>query len=199
MQPHRHACLLSVSEEQQAEVAAEFVLGGHEVVCFGLEPEWLLRRLREDGRPPVEVYVGKPSCDAIATLQSGDRLLCLFDNGKLSNASRSDVLAGHDEVITAPSLFDDGVLRITRLGDGLRLAGELDISNRHAMADVLRASPAVIDMASLRFVDAGGVAALYAAAHGRLRLLRPQPVPKRVIELFDPRAERLVCVGADHG
>lgn len=166
---------------------------------FGPEPEWLLRRLREDGRPPVEVYVGKPSCDAIATLQSGDRLLCLFDNTKLSNARRSEVLAGHDEVVTAPSFYDDGILRITRLGDGLRLAGELDISNRHAVSDVLRVGAAVIDVSSLRFVDAGGVAALYAAAQGRLRLLRPQPVPRRVVELFDPRAERLVCVGVDRG
>lgn len=199
VQPHRHACLLAVSEEQRAEVAARFIRGGEDVVCFGREPDWLLRRLHEDGFPPVEVFIGAPSCEAVATLQSGDRLLCLFDNATLTGTRRTEVLAGHDEVLTAPALYDDGVLRITRLADGLRLAGELDISNRHAVIDVMRTGPAAIDMGSLRFVDAGGVVALYAAAHHRVRLLRTQPVPRRVVELFDPQAERLICEGADHG
>jgi hypothetical protein len=50
-------------------------------------------------------------------------------------------------------------------------------------------------MRSLRFVDAGGVEAIYSATNGRVRLRYPQPVPRRVIQLFDPQAERLVCEG----
>jgi hypothetical protein len=125
--------------------------------------------------------------------------LCLFDNRSLTGAGRAEILAGHDMAVVAPALFDDGVLRITRYGEGLRLAGELDISNRHGLVTAMAGGPPVIDVRSLRFVDAGGVEAMYSATSGRVRLRYPQPVPRRVIQLFDPRAERLVCEGIGSG
>jgi hypothetical protein len=197
--PPDHACLLAVSEEQRAEVAADFVAGERDVVCFGFDLDWLRRRLAEDHRPPVEQAEHASPCGAVVTLWSTAHRLCLFDNDTLTGTRRAEVLAGHDGVVAAPALFDDGTLRITRVRDGLRFAGELDVANRHAMRVVREAAPDAIDVGSLRFLDAGGAVALYAATHQRMRLLRPRLITKRVVELLDPRAERLVCVVTDHG
>jgi hypothetical protein len=196
----QHACLLSVSQEQRAEVAARFASTGEEVVFLGAGGEWFLRRLREDGRTPVPVRPGPPSCGALATLRSRTATLCLYDNTALTGRRRADVLGSHESVVVAPAVFDDGTLRITRIAKGLRLAGELDISNRHALAAAMgNGDVEVIDMRSLRFVDAGGIAAMYSGASGLVRLRYPQPVPKRVITLVDPLAERLVCEGVGSG
>jgi hypothetical protein len=194
-----HTCLLSVSPEQRAEVAARFSRTGEDVVYFGAEGNRFLRRLREDGHEPVAVRPGPTSCGALATLRSRTSALCVYDNGTLTGAHRGGILAGHDTAVSAPAVFDDGTLRITRVANGLRLAGELDISNRHGLSAAMATGVDVIDVRSLRFVDAGGIAAMYAAAHGRVRLLYPQPVPRRVITLVDPQARRLVCEGVGSG
>jgi hypothetical protein len=169
----QHACLLSVSEEQRAEVAVRFTHTDEPVVCVCPESDWFLRRLREDGRGPVNVRPGPPSCDALATIRAGANTLCLYDNTTLTGAARAEILAGHDTAIAAPALFDDGVLRITRHGDGLRLAGELDISNRQGLVAAMERGADVIDVRSLRFADAGGVTAMYSAARGQVRLRYP--------------------------
>jgi hypothetical protein len=195
----QHACLLSVSEEQRAEVAVRFTHTDDSVVCLCPDSDWFLRRLREDGRGLVHVRPGPTSCGALATVRAGTSTLCLYDNTTLTGAARAEILAGHDTAIAAPAVFDDGVLRITRHGDGLRLAGELDISNRHGLVAAMTHGVDVIDMRSLRFVDAGGVTAMYSAARGQVRLLYPQPMPRRVIQLLDPTAKRLVCEGVGSG
>ena len=194
-----HACLLSVSEEQCAEVAARFTRATERAVFLGPSPQWFLRRLMEDGRGPVLARPGPPSCGALATVCAGSARLCLYDNETLTGRQRRRVLDGHDMAVSAPAVFDDGVLRITRCGDGVRLAGELDVSNRHALVDVLSAGATAIDMRSLRFMDAGTVTAMYRAARGQVKLWYPQPVPRRVIQLFDPTAERLMCEGVGSG
>jgi hypothetical protein len=187
-----------MSEEQRAEVAAGFTRLSGRAVFYGDTPDWFLRRLREDGRSPVLARPGA-SCGALATLHAGGTRLCVFDNTTLSGPRRQRILAGHDTAVTAPSLFDDGVLRITRCADGLRLAGELDVSNRHALVAAMATEPRCIDMRSVRFVDAGTVTAMYAAASRPVRLWYPQPVPRRVVQLFDPNGERLTCEGVGCG
>lgn len=196
----QHACLLSVSEEQRAEVAARFSRTTDRAVFLGPSPDWFLRRLREDGRNPVLARPGPPSCGALATVCAGGARLCVYDNRSLTGASRRRILFGHDVAVSAPAVFDDGVLRITRSGEGIRLAGELDVSNRHALVAVMTEGVTTIDMRSLRFMDAGTVTAMYrAAARGQVKLWYPQPVPRRVIQLFDPKAERLMCEGVGSG
>jgi hypothetical protein len=180
-------------------VAARFTRTDDHVVCLCPEPGWLLRRLREDGRGSVDVRPGPPTCGGLATLLAGTRKLCLYDNTALTGSQRARILAEHHVAVIAPALFDDGVLRITRHGDGLRLAGELDISNRHGMVAAMAQGVTAIDVRSLRFVDAGGVEAMYSAARDRVLLRYPHPVPRRVVELLDPKAERLVCEGVGSG
>jgi hypothetical protein len=194
-----HACLLSVSEEQRAEVAARFTRSSDLAVFLGPSPDWFLRRLREDGRGPVLARPGPPSCDALATVCAGGARLCVYDNNLLTGDQRRRILADHDLAISAPAVFDDGVLRITRAAEGIRLAGELDVSNRHALVAVMTDGVTAIDMRSLRFMDAGTVTAMYRAARGQVKLWYPQPVPRRVIQLFDPKAERLMCEGVGSG
>lgn len=195
----QHACLLSVSEEQRAEVAARFTRTTERAVFFGPSPEWFLRRLQEDGRGPVLARPGPPSCGALATVAAGGARLCVYDNGLLTGEERRRILADHEMAVSAPGVFDDGVLRLTRSGEGIRLAGELDVSNRHALVAVIAAGVTVIDMRSLRFMDAGTVTAMYQAARGQVKLWYPQPVPRRVIQLYDPKAERLMCEGVGSG
>jgi anti-anti-sigma factor len=94
------------------------------------------------------------------------------------------------------ALHDDGLLRITAPAPGvLRLAGELDLSNRAAAAAALEAAVPdggrlELDLASLRFLDAGGAAALLgvaarSAAGGLLRVRRVRPPVLRILELVD--------------
>ncbi|MFL6118996.1 STAS domain-containing protein [Actinophytocola sp.] len=188
-----------MSQEQRAEVAVRFARTDEDVVFLGANGEWFLRRLREDGHVPVPVRPGPSSCGALATLRSRTSTLCMYDNGALTGRQRARVLGEHGSAVVAPAAFDDGTLRITEVSNGLRLAGELDISNRHGLVAAMAADVEVIDMRSLRFVDAGGIAAMYSAASGRVRLLYPQPVPRRVIALVDPQARRLVCEGVGSG
>jgi len=195
----QHACLLSVSEEQRAEVAARFTRTTDRAVFLGPSPEWFLRRLREDGRDPVLARPGPPSCGALATVCAGAAKLCVYDNGELTGRQRGKILAQHDIAVAAPAMFDDGALRVTRCGDGMRLAGEIDVSNRHALVSAMSQGVTAIDMRSLRFMDAGTVTAMYGAAQGQVKLWYPQPVPRRVIQLYDPKAERLICEGIGSG
>jgi hypothetical protein len=188
-----------VSQEQRAEVAARFSYAALDAVFLGPDPEWFLRRLREDGHSPVAARSGPRRCGALATLLARDDTLCLYDNKTLTGRRRAEILAEHDTAVVAPALFDDGVLRITHHGEGLRLAGELDISNRQGLVTAMAERPRIIDVRSLRFVDAGGVEAMYSATSNSVRLRYPQPVPRRVIQLFDPRAERLICEGIGSG
>jgi hypothetical protein len=189
-----------VSQEQRAEVTARFVRTNEDVVFLGADGEWFLRRLREDGHGPIAVRPGPMRCaGALATLRSRTATLCVYDNAGLTGVQRAQALGDHETTVIAPAVFDDGTLRITLVTSGLRLAGELDISNRHALVAAMADGVEVIDMRSLRFVDAGGIAAMYSAASGRVRLLYPQPVPRRVITLVDPQARRLVCEGVGSG
>jgi hypothetical protein len=193
----RHACLLSVSQEQRAEVAARFSYAASDVVFLGPDPEWFLRRLREDGRSPIPARPGQQCGDSLARLVTNNDILCLYDNTTLTGPERAKILKRHDAAVIAPAVFDDGTLRITHHCGGLRLAGELDISNRHALIKAMAGAPTTIDMRSLRFADAGGIEAMHAATTNKIHLRHPQPLPKKVIQLFDPKAERLICESQD--
>jgi hypothetical protein len=184
-----------VSQEQRAEVAARFSYAASDVVFLGPDPEWFLRRLREDGRSPIPARPGPQCIDSLATLVTHNDTLCLYDNTTLTGIERANILTRHDTAVVAPAVFDDGTLRITHHCGGLRLAGELDISNRQALITAMAGNITTIDMRSLRFVDAGSIEAMYAATSTRLHLRHPQPLAKKVIQLFDPKAERLTCEG----
>lgn len=101
------------------------------------------------------------------------RALCIYDRAHYTEPEQHRMRTVHEHEVTAPSVYDDGLLRITRPGlAAARLAGEADHSN-HGMLDRLleslldealraHAAPAAVtvDVSSLRFIDVAGAVAL---------------------------------------
>ncbi len=105
------------------------------------------------------------------------RVLCFYDRHRFTDGVIERMRALHRIEIEAPALYDDGLLRVTRLGPfRMRLAGEVDHSNRPVVArmvaatldDALRSdsAPAALelDLSSLRFLDVAGAVGLVHAA-----------------------------------
>ena len=105
------------------------------------------------------------------------RVLCVYDQARFPPWLIDRMRSLHGRVIPDGSVYDDGLLRITRGGRGVaRLAGEIDHSNRQQVRRVLEpmrtrtlrsaSGPVdfVLDLASLRFVDvATAVSVVHAA------------------------------------
>nr|WP_222131923.1 MEDS domain-containing protein [Pseudonocardia sp. C8] len=126
--------------------------------------------------------------------------LCTYDAEHFP-AEQIDIMrALHRDHIAPVRAYDDGLLRIVRLGDGVaRLAGEIDHSNRPKITTLLyqqldaalRSADAPtdigLDMASVRFVDVASAVALVQAAEGfpsshRLVLHRVRPRVQRILD-----------------
>jgi anti-anti-sigma factor len=126
--------------------------------------------------------------------------LCTYDHEHFPDEQIDIMRALHRDHLAVTGAYDDGLLRIVRLGVGhARLAGEIDHSNRpkitallHQSLDAVLRSPDAptdigLDMASVRFVDvASAVAFVHAAesfpATHRLVLHRVRPRVERVLE-----------------
>ena len=105
------------------------------------------------------------------------RVLCFYDRHRFTDGVIERMRALHRVEIEATALYDDGLLRVTRLAPfRMRLAGEVDHSNRPVIArmvattldDALRSdsAPAALelDLSSLRFLDVAGAVGLVHAA-----------------------------------
>lgn len=126
--------------------------------------------------------------------------LCTYDPGHFPDEQIDIMRALHRDHLAVTGAYDDGLLRIVRLGVGhARLAGEIDHSNRpkitnllHQQLDaVLRSADAPtdigLDMASVRFVDVASAVAFVHAAEGfpashRLVLHRVRPRVQRILD-----------------
>jgi anti-anti-sigma factor len=126
--------------------------------------------------------------------------LCTYDHEHFPDHQIDIMRALHRDHMAVTGAYDDGLLRIVRVGAGhARLAGEIDHSNRpkittllHQQLDaVLRSADAPadigLDMASVRFVDvASAVAFVHAAesfpASHRLVLHRVRPRVARILD-----------------
>ena len=147
--------------------------------------------------------VGLADYDAIIdTVLAGRpaRVLCLYDRHRFPDGAIERMRAQHRIEIEAPALYDDGLLRVTRLGPfRMRLAGEVDHSNRPVVARMIAATldealrsddpPAALelDLSSLRFLDVAGAVGLVHAAEGfpeahRLALSRVRPGVLRALD-----------------
>ena len=105
------------------------------------------------------------------------RLLCLYDRHRYPDDAIQRLRTVHRIEIEAPALYDDTLLRVTRVRPfHLRLSGEVDHSNRpmlnrlvaSGLDEALRGhdAPTVLelDLSSLRFLDVAGAVALVHAA-----------------------------------
>ncbi|WP_250549536.1 MEDS domain-containing protein [Pseudonocardia sp. H11422] len=126
--------------------------------------------------------------------------LCLYDRRRYTDAQIEEMRGVHRDELSAPTAYDDGLLRITRTGlTTARLAGEVDHSNRPMIArllettldDALRSHSASTDielnLSSLRFLDVAGAVSLVHAAEAfpsthRLVLSGVRP---RIVRVLD--------------
>lgn len=172
------AGMLAQRPEQIVEATAA-------LIDSGLAAGWPGVRLVSES----SAAVGRGDIGAIVAVETGiDRVLadrpamvrCFYDRNRFSEDAVAALRAVHRHEITLPAPhYDDDLLRITTPRPFVvRLAGEVDHSNRprivraleQALDAVLRATdspPEVeLDLASLRFLDVGGAAALVQAAEG---------------------------------
>lgn len=122
--------------------------------------------------------------------------LCQVDQRLTTAAQRAEIRDRHELEVDAPAAHDDGSLRITCDAGHRRWAGEVDLSNRDAPLSDLRAAlchgdaDVRLDVASLRFVDAGTIGVLaHTAARlptgRRIVLERPGAVLRRLLSVCD--------------
>ena len=128
------------------------------------------------------------------------RLLCLYDRHRFPDDAIAALRDLHRFELDAPALYDDTLLRVTRIAPfHVRLAGEVDHSNRSVLDrlvgstldDALRShvAPSVLefDLSSLRFLDVAGAVTFVHAAEGfpeshRLALHGVRPAVLRVLD-----------------
>ena len=128
------------------------------------------------------------------------RLLCLYDRHRFPDRAIEALRALHPFELDAPALYDDNLLRVTRVAPfRIRLAGEVDHSNRpvlyrlvsSTLDEALRShdAPPVLefDVSSLRFLDVAGAVTFVHAAEGfpeshRLALHGARPAVVRVLD-----------------
>ena len=135
-------------------------------------------------------------CDQILQDNPTARLLCLYDRLRFDDGALTALRAVHGTELAGPSAYDDGLLRVTRpVPSTLRLAGEIDRSNRTvlrgmldgALEDTLRSVEVpldvTLDLASLRFLDVAGAVEM-------LRGAQQFPAAQRVL-LRGPRSRVL--------
>jgi anti-anti-sigma factor len=140
------------------------------------------------------------------------RLLCRFDPRVFDDGALAAMREVHASELVTTALYDDGLLRVTRIGSGaLRLAGEVDHSNRpvvrrfldSALDRALRSGSAptdiVLDLSSLRFVDVSGVVGLVHTAEEfpdshRLVLTGVRPRVRRALDRCGAAAARQLVV-----
>ncbi len=145
------------------------------------------------------------------------RVLCFYDRRRFPDTAIERMCGLHRVQVVAPALYDDGLLRVTRVDRfRLRLAGEVDHSNRPVVArmvaaaldDALRSdgAPAALelDLSSLRFLDVAGAVALVHAAEEfpeahRLALTGVRPGVLRALDRCGAPFAAQLDVGAHPG
>jgi hypothetical protein len=122
-------------------------------------------------------------------------VLCPYFRDTMEPGQQEELTALHDAECDATAEFDDGVFRLTRCGELLCLAGELDSGNADALRAVLQATlsgadqAASWDVSDLRFLDVGAADSLVAAAAGPpgLTLVGASRLTARLVRLLADR------------
>lgn len=170
--------------------------------------------LRDGGLDKVVAY--EQMADRIFADHPTAHMLCRYDRRYFDDTAVEAMRRVHDIELVSPAVYDDTLLRITHRGPAtLRLAGEVDHSNRLQIRRMLKATldgalrshsaptDITLDLSSLRFVDVAGAVGLVHAAEEfpsshRLVLTGVRP---RVVRVLDrcgaPFAEQLVVQASE--
>ena len=122
-------------------------------------------------------------------------VLCPYFRSLFVPGQHEELTRLHDTEVDVAPVYDDGVFRLTRRGELLCLAGELDSGNADALRAVLHATlagggrPASWDVADLHFLDVGAADSLVAAAAGPpgLTLVGASRLTARLVRLLADR------------
>lgn len=153
------------------------------------------------------------SLDAMMAEHPTAKMLCRYDRRRFDDDAVAAMREVHTTELVTPAFYDDTLLRVTGAGPtAIRLAGEIDLSNRPqirrlldtALDTALRShhasSDISVDLSSLRFIDVAGAVELVHAAESfpethRLVLTGARPAIHRVLDRCGaPFAERLVVI-----
>jgi ABC-type transporter Mla MlaB component len=127
--------------------------------------------------------------------------VCLYDASRLDEDQAALIAREHDGL--APELAETPLARFLAVDEpwGLRISGEVDLSNRDLLHRTLLSRAAVrprlqVDLAGLTFADVGGLSRLRAVAAGLpdsgwLLLSRVPAAVRRVLTLSGLHHERL--------
>jgi anti-anti-sigma regulatory factor len=127
-------------------------------------------------------------------------LLCQYDRAHAPSGELDELCEQHALELVAPSLYDDGLLRITRTAPfTTRVSGEIDFSNRHLVRGIIdkeldralrtasQTAEIEVHLESLRFADVTSIVQFAQAAAGfpqshRLVLYGLRPALRRVLD-----------------
>ena len=193
---------------QIAEVEAEGLPG---VRLSGESGGMLLRGV--DRVVDLELAIDRMLCEHPTA-----HVLCRLDRRFFDDAAVATMRAVHETELVTPAVYDDTLLRVTTCGpSALRLAGEVDHSNRPQIRRVLESAldaavrshfaptDITLDLSSLRFLDVAGAVELVHVAEAfpdthRLVLAGVRP---RVVRVLDrcgaPFAPRLTVLAREGG
>ena len=179
---------------------------GYKGVRFTCQASWSLRRAGGVGTVEYEGGLAR-----VLAARRAAGALCFYDQTRFPTELIGELRSMHHHEVSAPSVYDDGLLRITNTAlGGVRLAGEGDHSNRGVLdrlldtvLDEALSAPSgptsvTVDLSSLRFLDVAGSMALVSAADRfpithRLVLQGARPCVHRVLErcgaLFTPQLD----------
>jgi anti-anti-sigma factor len=167
-------------------------------------------RAEAEGRPGLRItadmrWAARPQANAEQLLAFENEVGKLFADGRLTAICEYDresfdpVTLGyaarvHPHTVAATVYHEDPVLRICRqhVPPGVRVAGELDFTRAEVLADAIgeavRLDPDVhLNLARLRFLDAGAAAVI-------LRAATSLPVGRRMIVTCSERIARTLSV-----
>lgn len=138
--------------------------------------------------------------DAALRSRPNARTVCFYDRTHYPEGAIAEMRGLHHTELHAPAVYDDGLLRITRLGPcRAQIAGEVDFSNRPRLSKVVEAAldesvrdpdaphRVELDLSSLRFLDVAGAVALVhlAEAFPSTHRLVLRGVSPRVLRILD--------------
>ncbi|GAA4876637.1 hypothetical protein GCM10023403_49270 [Pseudonocardia benzenivorans] len=184
--PEAREMMLARIDESAAAGWAGFRMTGQ--MSYGVDRQW-----------PTTFVEYDSGLDGLVR-DRGITALCLYDRRRYSDEQIERMRDVHRKELSVPTAYDDGLLRVVRTGlTSARLAGEVDHSNRPAIArllestldDALRSHSAPteieLNLASLRFIDVASAVSLVHAAEGfpdthRLVLTDVRPGVVRVLD-----------------
>lgn len=149
---------------------------------------------------PAEVVRWEEMCTGLQR-ELGVSSVCLYDVTSLDAEHRAQVARAHAGL--APEVSDLPLASFLALDEpwGLRISGELDISNRDRLHDALLSRAAVtpqvhLDLSGVTFVDVGALARIRAVAAGlpecgSLALHRVPAAVRRALSISGLHHERL--------